>query len=80
MESDRLYAVVSTLAEYVRSPSQRHIRDPRNLHRLAREIAQVVDRAGLIWAKWEGAREEFAKAAAPCWILCVPKTLSELLT
>jgi hypothetical protein len=68
MESDRLYAVVSALAEYVRSPSLRHIRDPRNLQKLAREIVKDVDRAGSIWTKWEGAREDLAKAAAPCWI------------
>jgi hypothetical protein len=68
MESDRLYAVISALSEYVRSPSLRHIRDPRSLQKLAREIVQVVDRASSIWAKWEGTREDLAKAAVPCWI------------
>jgi hypothetical protein len=29
---------------------------------------QAVDRDGSIWTKWEGAREDIAKAAAPCWI------------
>ena len=68
MESDRLYAVVSTLTEYVRSPTLRHIRDPRNLQKIARAIVQVVDRAGSVWIKWQGTREDLAKAAAPCWI------------
>lgn len=68
MESDRLYAVISALAEYVRSPSLRHIRDPRNLQKLARDLVQIVDRAGSIWSKWEGKREDLAKAAASCWI------------
>lgn len=68
MESDRLYAVISALAEYVRSPSLRHIRDPRNLQKLARDLVQIVDRAGSIWSKWEGKREDLAKAAVPCWV------------
>jgi len=68
MEIDRLYTVASKLADYVKSPSLRHIRDPRNLQRLAQELLQAVDRAGGIWEKWQGPREELAKAAAHCWI------------
>jgi len=68
MENNRLYAVMSKLSDYVKSPSLRHIRDPQSLQKLAREIVQALDRAGSIWSKWEGDREEIAKAAASCWI------------
>ena len=68
MENDKLYAVVSNLADYVKSPSLRHIRDPHSLHRLAKEILRTVDRASSVWGKWEGSREDVAKAAGPCWI------------
>lgn len=68
MDNDRFYAVISKLADYVKSPSLRHIRDPHSLQKLAKEIIQSVDRAGAVWGKWEGRREEIAKAAACCWI------------
>jgi hypothetical protein len=68
MDNDRFHAVISILADYVKSPSFRHIRDSRNLQKLAREIIQSVDRTGAVWGKWEGRREEVAKAAACCWI------------
>jgi hypothetical protein len=68
MESDRVYALSSRLFEYVKSPSLRHIRAPHNIQRLAHELLAAVDRAGSIWSKWEGRREDLAKAAAHCWI------------
>jgi len=68
MDSNRLYAVSSKLADYVRSPSLRHIRDPHNIQRLAREIVESLDCASSVWQKWDGPREQLAKAAAPCWI------------
>ena len=68
MENDRLYAVTSKLIHYLKSPSLRHIRDPRSLQELAKEIVQAVDRASPLWGKWEGSREELAKATAPRWI------------
>jgi hypothetical protein len=68
MESDRICAVTSKLSDYVRSPSLRHIRDPHSLQKLARDILDAVDRAGSVWSKWVGAREDLAKAAANCWI------------
>ncbi|MEY9189152.1 hypothetical protein [Bradyrhizobium ottawaense] len=68
MEADRIYAVLSRLAEYVRSPSLSHIRNPDQLQKLAKDIVQAVDRAGSVWTKWEGAREDIIKAASPCWI------------
>ena len=68
MENDRLCAVVSRLVDYVKSPSLRHIRDPHSLQKLAKEIVQALDRASSVWGKWEGPREDLAKAAVPCWI------------
>ena len=63
MENDRINAVVRKISDYVRSPSLRHIRDPHSLHKLATDILLTVDRAGSIWAKWEGSREEVAKVS-----------------
>jgi hypothetical protein len=68
MDNDRIYSVTSKLMDYVRSPSLRHIRDPHSPQKLAREIVQSLDRVGSVWSKWEGKREEFAKAASWCWI------------
>lgn len=68
MSNDRIYAAISALTEYVRSPSLRHLRDPHNLQKLAKELVTVFDRAGSVWTKWDGRRDDVAKAAAPCWI------------
>ncbi|WP_271594367.1 hypothetical protein [Bradyrhizobium sp. CCBAU 65884] len=68
MDSNRLDAVSPKLADYVRSPSLRHIRDPHKIQRLAREIVDSLDRASSAWQKWDDPREQLAKAAAPCWI------------
>lgn len=68
MESDRHHAVFSKLVEYTRSPSLRHIRDPHSLQILAKEILKAAHYASSVWGKWEGAREDLAKAAFPCWI------------
>jgi hypothetical protein len=68
MDAERQYAVRSLLFDFVKSPSLRHLRDPHNIQKLAREIINAVDRAGSIWKKWESEREEVVKAAFPCWI------------
>jgi hypothetical protein len=68
MDNDRFHAVISKLADYVKSPSLKHIRNPHSVQKLAREIIQSLDRAGSLWDKWEGQREAIAKAAACCWI------------
>ena len=68
MESDRIYKVVAELTAYVKSPSLRHMRDPHSIRKPAQEILQAADRVGSVWGKWEGMREELAKAAAICWI------------
>lgn len=68
METDRVYAVLSKLMEYVKSPSLAHIRGHHQLQKLAKEIVEAVDRTGSVWKKWSNAREHLAKAASPCWI------------
>lgn len=68
MDDRRFYSIISRLADYVKSPSLRHIRDPHSLQKLAQDIVQSLDRAGSVWSKWEGDRETIAKAAACCWI------------
>lgn len=68
MENERPIAVIARLATYVRSPSLTHIRDPHNLHRIAKDILLAVDRAGSIWTNWEGRREDVVKTASCCWI------------
>lgn len=68
MDPDRQYAVASLLFDYVKSPSLRHLRDPRNIHRLANDIVNALDQASSVWKKWEPDREEIVKIAAPCWI------------
>jgi hypothetical protein len=68
MDAERQYAVRSLLFDYLKSPSLRHLREPHNIQKLAREIINAVDRASSIWKKWEPDREEVAKAAAPCWL------------
>jgi hypothetical protein len=56
------------LFRYVESPSLRHIRDPKQIDRLAEEILSAVDRTPSVWAKWDAARGELLKAAAKTWI------------
>jgi hypothetical protein len=68
MENSRLYALISKLANYVSSPSLKHIRDSENIHKLAEDILKTVDRSGSNWTKWEGHREDIARSAAPCWV------------
>ena len=68
MQGDRHHALLSRLADYVRSPSLRHIRDPRNLQKLAEELVRAIDSSNVVWTKWNSQREDLAKAAAPCWV------------
>jgi hypothetical protein len=68
MQTDRCHAVCTILTEYLRSPSLRHVRDAHSVRKLAQEIVQSLDRTGSVWRKWNNAREQLARAAAPCWI------------
>lgn len=68
MEDDRIYDVQRLLAEYVRSPSLRHIRDPYSLRKLALNIVKSVERRNSIWRKWDGQREVLLRKALRCWV------------
>jgi hypothetical protein len=50
----RTATVHSLLADYVRSPSLRHIREPRSLAKLALEIVTKLDHDSAVWRKWQG--------------------------
>ena len=65
---ERFQAVRRLVAEYVKSPSLRHLREPSSVDRLAEQIVKVVDREPTVWRKWEGQREDVLRAAALCWI------------
>ncbi len=56
------------LARYLESPSVRHLRDPKQIDRLAEEIVSTVDRTSPLWEKWDAARGELLKASAKTWI------------
>jgi hypothetical protein len=60
--------VVGTLTHYVSSPSLRHIREPKFVRDVAREIVTKLLRRSRVWKKWEGEREPFLRSAANCWI------------
>lgn len=60
--------LIGILAEYVKSPPMRHIRNRGSLHRLALSIVQRLERADSIWRKWNGPREDLARLAQSCWI------------
>jgi hypothetical protein len=68
IENERYWAVQRLLFDYVKSPSLRHIRDPRSVTKLAREILKVIDHASSIWKKWDAQREVVLKSAMGCWI------------
>jgi hypothetical protein len=56
------------LFRYLDSPSLRHLRDPKQIDRLAEEIMSAVDRTSPVWEKWDAARGELLKASARTWI------------
>jgi hypothetical protein len=56
------------LFRYLESPSLRHLRDPKQIDRLAEEIVSAVDRTHPLWSKWDAARGELLKATAKTWI------------
>jgi hypothetical protein len=66
--SQRTQVVYSLLAEYVRSPSLRHMREQRSLAKLALEIVTKLDRDSSVWKKWDGPRDKILGAAIECWI------------
>lgn len=56
------------LFQYLESPSLRHLRDPKQVDRLAEDIVSAVDRSSPLWAKWDVTRAELLKASAKTWI------------
>jgi hypothetical protein len=56
------------LADYVRSPSLRHIRDPFALNKMARSIVEALDRGDRVWRKWDPARENLVRATTRLWL------------
>ena len=66
---ERQNAVRSLLFRYLESPSLRHLRDPKQVDRLAESILTALDRTGPVWEKWGAVRGEFLKAAAKAWVL-----------
>lgn len=67
-DHERVYAVSQLIADYVRSPSLRHLRDPHSIWRLSTDIVNRLDRGSSVWKKWDEHREAITKAAAPCWV------------
>lgn len=56
------------LLQYLESPSLRHLRDPKQVDRLAEKIVSTIDRSSPLWEKWDAARGELLKASAKTWI------------
>jgi len=65
---DRIDTIRRLINEHNKSPSLRQIRDPVAIYKLASDIVRRMDRSTSVWQKWEGAREQLARAAVPCWI------------
>lgn len=67
-DEDRVRTVRDMLADHVRSPSLRHIRDPFALSKLARSIVETLDRGREVWRKWNPARENLVRATTRLWL------------
>lgn len=67
-EYQRQAEVRRLLFRYLESPSLRHLREPKQVDRLAEEIVSAVDRALPLWSKWDATRGEVLKASAKTWI------------
>ncbi len=67
-EDTRIPIVRDLIADHVRSPSMKHIRDPYALNKLASQIVRRLDGSNPVWRKWNGPREAVLRSAAACWI------------
>lgn len=65
---ERQAEVRRLIVRYLENPSLRHLRDPKQIDRLAEEIVSAVDRSSPLWSKWDSTRGELLKAAAKTWI------------
>ncbi|WP_404479310.1 hypothetical protein [Novosphingobium sp. BL-52-GroH] len=68
MNDDRLYRIARLVADYVRSPSLRHLRDPHFIQAISAKILKEIVHHNPTWTKWTKEREAIAKVAAFCWI------------
>ena len=48
----RTDAIGRLIARHVASPSLRHVRDPKTIHELARDIVREIDQEPTVWRKW----------------------------
>lgn len=67
-DDTRLRKIIDLLKEHVNSPSLRHIRDPEQVHKLARKILKNLDDPSSPWRKWPPARDKLVREAIDCWI------------
>ena len=65
---ERQSTVRRLLFRYLESPSLKHLKDPKQIDRLAEEIVSAVDWTPSVWGKWDAAREELLKAASKTWL------------
>lgn len=77
---DRIDTIRRLINKHNKSPSLRQIRDPFAIYKLASDIVRSLNRSSAIWQKWEGAREQLARAVLPCWIAieCLLEELNRL--
>ena len=64
-DDERLWIVNEALFAHVKSHSQRHIRDPYQVVRLAQEIIRRIDLGTSMWRKWTPQRELLVKSSIP---------------
>ncbi len=67
-DDGRMPVITALLADYVKSPSLQHLRDPHQIETLARNILKRLDRGDTLWRKWNELREKLVRMAGPCWI------------
>lgn len=68
MNEDHVHVVRRIVAEYVRCPSLRHVRDFHNLDKVSKEIVSALDRDYGIWRKWDGTKDQVAKLSLGTWV------------
>jgi hypothetical protein len=56
------------LFKHLESPSLRHLRDPKQVDRLAEKIVSAVEQSSPLWGKWDPVRGDPLKASAKTWI------------
>lgn len=67
-EDQRAYVVRQLIAEHLKSPSLRHIRDAYAVNKLADKIVRRLSGSDSSWTKWNSSREALLESALQCWI------------